>query len=122
MVATRLSQGPTADQGGKHDWTNQGSLVSEVLDNAIFTLPPGRLSRILEDDRGFHIVRVVERKEAGRVPFEEAQVEIRDKIKEQRRDEQVKKYLDKLKRETYVWNLFDQDVAQTAEQGDPLRR
>ncbi len=118
VVARRDSQGPTAQDGGIHDWTTQGSLVSEVLDEAIFTLPEGKLSRILEDDKGFHIVRVVERKEAGRVPFQQTQREIREKIKEQHRDEKVKQYLERLKRETYVWNSFEQenDTKQVARQ------
>ena len=124
-VARRSSQGPTAQDGGSHDWTTQGSLVSQVLDEAIFTLPEGKLSRILEDDKGFHIIRVVERKEAGRVPFQQTQREIREKIKEQQRDENVKKYLERLKRETYVWNYFEQEKeAETQiarEPSDPAR-
>ena len=55
------SQDISATDGGVHSWTNKDSLVSEVLDEAIFTLPVGQLSQILEDKRGFHIVRVVER-------------------------------------------------------------
>ena len=70
VVARRDSQGPTAHEGGQYDWTTKGSLVSEVIDQAIFRLPVGKLSRILEDHKGFHIVRVIQRKEAGRVPFQ----------------------------------------------------
>ena len=35
VVARRRSQGPRAEQGGKYDWTTQGSLASEVLDEAV---------------------------------------------------------------------------------------
>jgi hypothetical protein len=93
-VARLKSQGPRADQGGQYDWTTRGSLASKVLDDAIFS---------------FHIVRVIERQEAGRVPFPEAQAGIRKKIQEARRDAKVKEYLDRLKRETYVWNHFDSE-------------
>ena len=37
------------------------------------------------------------------------QREIRDKLKEQHRDEKIKKYLEQLKRDTYVWNFFDEN-------------
>ena len=78
-VVQRQSQGIDAKDGGYHDWTTRASLASEVLDQAIFTLPVGRLSERLEDSEGFHIVRVVERTEAGRVPFEQTQVDIKEK-------------------------------------------
>jgi parvulin-like peptidyl-prolyl isomerase len=107
VVARRDSQGPRAEYGGQYDWTFQGSLASEVLDDAIFSLPVGVLSDRLKDETGWHIVRVIERKEAGRVPFLEAQVDIREKIKEQRRDTKIKAYLDRLKRETYVSSVFE---------------
>ena len=50
----------------------------------------------------------------------EAQVGIRDKIKEERRDAKVKGYLERVKRETYVWNYFS-DEAQVAERDRDLR-
>ena len=46
------------------------------------------MSQPIEDDKGFHIVRVVERTEAGRKPFLEAQVEIREKLREESIDAQ----------------------------------
>ena len=52
-----------------------------LLDEAIFTLPLNRLSEIIEDDRGVHIVRVLERTEGGHQSFESVQDSIREKIK-----------------------------------------
>ncbi len=106
-VAKARSEGPLAKEGGQRDWTSKGSLVSKVLDDAIFGLPVGRLSRIIEDEQGLHIVRVIERKEAGRTPFLEAQVGIREKIREQRRRDKLEEYLARLKEEIPVWTVFD---------------
>ncbi len=113
-VAKRQSQGPTAKDGGKYDWTVRGSLVSTVLDEAIFSLPLNEMSEIIEDETGLHIIRVTEREDEGKVPFIKAQKEIREKIKELRQDEMVKAYVERLKRETYVWNYFEEN-AKTAE-------
>ena len=106
VVAKKDSDGPTADSGGAHDWTIQGSLVSTVLDEAIFTLEVGRLSSILMDDVGFHIIRVVERKDSGHVPFTTAQTEIREAMEREHKEDLVKTYIERLKKETYVWNMF----------------
>ena len=40
-VAKSDSDGPTAQQGGQCDWTHQGSLNSEALNQALFSLPVG---------------------------------------------------------------------------------
>lgn len=111
-VAKKYSQGTNAWNGGFHDWTPKGSLVSEVIDHAIFTLPLNRLSKKLEDERGFHIVRVVAREQARRIPFEKAQKEIRKKLQQKRREEQKQEYLDDLREKTYIRTVFD-DLSQT---------
>ena len=106
-VAKKHSQGTNAWEGGFHDWTTKGSLLSTVLDQAIFSLPVDRLSRILEDDRGLHIVRVLDRRDAGQTPFEEAQEEIREKLEKESRDRLVREYLEGLRKKTYLHTIFD---------------
>ena len=109
QVAKAQSQGATASSGGKRDWTTRGALVSEPLDTAIFTLPVGQLSNIIEDRTGLHIVRVVERVAAHRTPFRDAQVEIREAIVAKRREAKLKEYLASLRDKIPVWTMFDDD-------------
>ena len=122
VIANRESDALNRETDEVSEWTSEGSLVSEVIDNALFTLPVNQMSRILEDEKGFHIVRVLERKAGGFTPFTEAQVGIREKIKEQKRDERVKEYLERLKRDTYVWSYFDEQETQTANGSNALKR
>jgi parvulin-like peptidyl-prolyl isomerase len=67
----------------------------------------GQLSAILEDERGFHIIRVVERQDLQRKPFGEMQAEIKKRIKEEREGEASKKYVAELRKKTPVWTIFD---------------
>ncbi len=106
-VAKSRSEGPTAASGGGFDWTCQGSLAAPKLNEAIFSLPIGELSAIIEDGEAVHIVRVVERKEAGRTSFVEAQVGIRKQLIEERRKTAADEYLAKLRARTPVWTVFD---------------
>jgi parvulin-like peptidyl-prolyl isomerase len=108
VVARRESEGFNADNGGLHDWTAQGSLVSDVLDRALFTLPVGYLSDVLADETGFHIVRVVERVEPGYVPFVEAQKRVREAIENERREAAIQEYIEELKSKTYVRSFLSQ--------------
>jgi hypothetical protein len=114
-VAQSRSEGPTAAQGGGFDWTNQGSLASKKLDEAIFALPTGELSAIIEDGEALHIVRVVERKAAGRTPFLDAQVGIRDQLVLDKRRQASDDYLAKLRARTPVWTVFDDPTGSAAQ-------
>jgi len=110
-IAKKESQGVDASDGGQHDWTQRGSLTSKIIEDAIFVLPEGKLSQIIEDANGFHIIRVIKRQAAGKVPFEEAQVTIKEKLKKERIRKQIVDYIDGLKAKTRVWTMFDNDVA-----------
>ena len=110
-VAKSRSDGPTASEGGVRDWTHKGSLVCEELDRALFGLPVGQLSPILESENGLHIIRVTERELGGRLPFAEAQAEIRPKIRQQRAKRQWEAYVARLREQIPVWTIFD-DQAQ----------
>lgn len=113
-IAKTRSHGYTADSGGQHEWTTKGALVSKEIDEALFTLKVGQLSNIIESDRGFHIIRVLERKEAGRTPFTEAQAEIRKILKNEQRQGLSEVQLVKLRKKSRVWTVFDGNL--TAEQ------
>jgi parvulin-like peptidyl-prolyl isomerase len=115
-VAKQFSHEANASAGGQYDWISKGSLASEVIDGAVFSLPPNRLSRLLEDERGFHIVRVLERSDARQIPFEVAQKEIKETIMKERRDAKIKEVLAALKKATPVWTIYDEEERQAAAQ------
>jgi hypothetical protein len=107
-VAQTRSEGPTARDGGRFDWTSKGSLASKRLDEAVFSLPVGQLSAIIEEEDALHIVRVTERQDAGRTPFLEAQTGIRERLQQERRQKQMQDYLGRLRGRTPVWTVFDE--------------
>lgn len=111
-VAKRASQGITADAGGQRDWTNRGSLASTKLDEALFALPIGQLSPIIDDEKSLYIVRVVQRRDAGVTPFLEAQVKIKEQIHQNRVRAQADEILAKIRDRYRVWTIFDQSDAQ----------
>lgn len=106
-VARKYSQEPHAQDGGYYDWVTAGSLASKPLDQAIFSLELNKLSPIIEDHVGLHIVRVLERREAGYISFQEAQPEIRKQIEAQKRAADQQKYLAEVRARTYVWTIYD---------------
>ncbi len=110
-VAKAQSDGPTAFNGGLRDWTTKGSLVAENLDRALFGLPIGQLSPILESNSGFHIIRVVERQDATRTPFADAQNDVKKMIRQERSNKKYKEYMAKMARLYPAWTIFDDDAS-----------
>jgi hypothetical protein len=111
-TARQYSEDPiSAKNGGAQDWIGQGSLVQEKLDAAIFDqkLPVGTLSPIIEDGDAFHIIRVAERRSAGKTPFAEAQKEIKEKLKKERQDATRREFIDKIKQQVPVRNVFEEE-------------
>ncbi len=82
-LAVELSDGPTAENKGLFDWTNQGSLVDESLDEVLFKLPIGETSELLTSPQRYQVVRVLEREsETRHMPFDDVEVQIRAKLTE----------------------------------------
>jgi hypothetical protein len=113
-IAKAKSDGYTAKDGGLQDWTSKGALNASAIDQALFSLQLGQMSDILESDQGFHIVRVLERKEAGREPFAEVQGKIRERLKDQRFKAEVEEYLASLRRDARIWTPFTGHVSADA--------
>lgn len=108
QVAKSQSDGATASEGGARDWTSRGSLACQEMDRALFGLPLGQLSPIIESPTGLHIIRVVERQDIARTPFHAAQVEIRKKIQQERTNKQYQEYVTRLQGQFPIWTIFDE--------------
>ena len=123
-VAKAGSDGLTAPDGGRRPWTSKGALTCQELDQALFGLPVGQLSPIIESDRGYHIIRVTNREAEVVQPFQEAQADIKTKLATQRSQKQFREYLAKLEARTPVWTIFDDPKGNLLEAtpGQPLRR
>ena len=114
-LAKEKSHGYGADEGGQHDWTTKGSLVHKEIDQLLFELPVNYLSDVIETKKGYHIIRVLERTDAGYVSFSEAQQEIKKQMESQHRKEKLGEYLKKLREEIPV-EIYDEEVAKAYEQ------
>ena len=87
----------------------------------MFSLEVDKLSQIIEDETGFHIIRVKERIPAGVLSFAEQQSEIRKRIESQKSAAERQKYLTELRARTKIWTIYDA-VAENAGQGAAVLR
>ena len=108
-IARQRSEEPFADDGGVHDWTTQGSLASKAIDEQVFKIPLDRMSEIIEDAQGLHIVRVLERKPAGVQPLAELQDQIRSDLKKEKILAAQNEMLEQMQQRVPVWSIYPDD-------------
>jgi hypothetical protein len=117
-VAKSDSDGVTAKQGGRWDWTRKGSLDSNAIEDAIFNLPVDRLSPILESSNGLHIVRVIERQESTATSFLLAQKTVKEQIDKERLEKKQQEFVKELQGKFPIWTVFDASMQHDAEEED----
>ena len=107
QVARQFSDGPKRDTGGIWDWTKQGSLADEKFERALFEIPAGKISQPLETSSALVLVKVIERRDAGFVPFEEVQDKINNKLQSESRRDAAQNVIKELNNTATIWTIFD---------------
>jgi peptidyl-prolyl cis-trans isomerase C len=96
-AAAKYSQDPSnAQKGGDLGFFQKGQMV-KPFEDAAFSTQPGTLSQIVETQFGFHIVKVSERKPAGKATLEQAKPAIKQYLDQVNRQKVTQKYLEDLK-------------------------
>jgi peptidyl-prolyl cis-trans isomerase C len=96
-LAKEHSQDPgSALNGGDLGLFQRGQMVP-AFDQVAFTLAPGATSDLVETQFGYHIIRVVEKKEAGAVPLDEARPQLEQFLQNQNRQKATESFVESLK-------------------------
>ncbi|QDV42985.1 peptidylprolyl isomerase [Stieleria neptunia] len=109
-LARKRSEEPFAADGGQHDWTSKGSLASKPIEEQVFSIPLDKMSEIIEDEQGLHIIKVLERKEAGVTPLADVQDEIREQIKKEKIAASQTAMMQEMRKKVPVWSIYPDDV------------
>jgi len=68
-LARRRSEDISSIDGGDIGWVGPDDLIP-ALSKAVFSLPAGKTSQVIETELGFYLVQVRERRHGGLVPYE----------------------------------------------------
>jgi peptidyl-prolyl cis-trans isomerase C len=96
-LAKANSQDPgSAINGGDLGFFQRGQMVPP-FDQAAFTMKPGSTSELVETQFGYHIIRVVEKKEAGTVSLDEVRPQLEQYLQNLNRQREMQAFVDGLK-------------------------
>jgi peptidyl-prolyl cis-trans isomerase C len=100
-LAKNKSEGPSASQGGDLGFFPRGRMVPE-FEKVAFSMKPGDISEPVRTAFGWHVIKVVERHEAGPVPFEEVSEDLAAQMKNQAVQEALVAFLDELRKDATI--------------------
>ena len=100
-VAKAVSKGPGAADGGDLGWLRRGTM-QRSLEEVVFALKDGEMTRLVRAGPGLHLFKVEERRTAGGKSFEQARDEIRDKLSMEQTQAYRDQYLGELKRDAVI--------------------
>ena len=100
-LATLFSHSPSSEHGGDLGLVRTAELSRDVAE-ATAKLQPGEVSPPLKADFGYHLLKLVERKEVSYRSFEESKNAIVARIQQGRFDEKMSGYVEELKEEAYI--------------------
>jgi len=95
------SQDSTAATGGDMGVFRQGELFA-ALDEAAFSLMVGEVSPVIQTPKGFHIIRVLDKKDRQKMTEEEQRDEIDALLYNQKVESAFKQWIKELKKKSYV--------------------
>jgi len=95
-VARQHSQSPDSEQGGDLGFFARGEMPPE-FDEAVFSLPVGRVSELVKSPYGMHIFLVEEKRKAKSLSLEEAAGEIRARLLRRAEEKAYQQWLQDLR-------------------------
>ncbi len=102
LAKTNSVDTATAARGGDLGFFGQGRMVAE-FERAAFALEkPGDLSPVVQTTFGYHIIKLIERKDGPAKPFDDVKDRIRVAMTNQRRQDLVTQRFDKVKADAKI--------------------
>lgn len=95
-AAKKYSEGPSASSGGDLGYFTRGQMV-KPFEDAAFSLKTGEISDVVKTRFGFHIIKLVDRKEKGVAPLEEVRESIKSYLTRLEGEKHFARYIESLR-------------------------
>jgi peptidyl-prolyl cis-trans isomerase C len=99
-LAKTYSISPDSEKGGDLGFFSEDEMPPFF--SIVFKMKPGELSDVVESEYGFHLFKIVERREAKMLSFEEARPEIEEKLKRLKSEEKYGAWFDQIRKDKKI--------------------
>jgi len=106
-LARELSEGPSAPNGGDLGFFTKGQ-TAPAFAAAAFALEPGGISQVVRTPFGLHVIKVEEKRPAGRLPLDEVYDHVQNLLVQKKTGENVGNLVESLADKATVVNLIDE--------------
>jgi peptidyl-prolyl cis-trans isomerase C len=100
-LAREHSEDGSKEQGGDLGFFERGRMVP-AFEQAAFALQPGQLSDVVTTPFGYHIIKVVERKDAEAVPYEQVKPQIVEYLSNQKKQDRVEALVEEARKRARI--------------------
>ena len=95
-MAKTHSEGPSKTNGGDLGYFGSAQMAP-AFETAAFSLNPGEVSKIVSTQYGYHLIKVYDRKPAGKQSLEEAGPILKARFQQERQSAMLRQLVDQLK-------------------------
>ncbi|MBZ0258325.1 peptidylprolyl isomerase, partial [bacterium] len=107
-AAKKYSKGPSGPNGGDLGWFGRGQMVKPFEETA-FGMKKGDMSQIVETKFGYHLIKLDDRREEGKQPYDEAKEKISAFLKNSETQENVQKYIESLEKDAKIETVMSEE-------------
>lgn len=100
-LAKTYSEGPSKVNGGDIGYFGSAQMAP-AFETAAFALKPNEVSDVVNTQFGYHLIKVYDRKPAGKEPFSEAGPKLKARFHKERLNNKLRELVDKLKSEAKI--------------------
>ena len=91
----------TKDEGGDLGYLTRGSLP-KALEEVVFHMEAGEVRGPIRASRGFHVIKVLGRRDEGVKPFAEVKEQLRQQLYAQEMEKATKTWLQELRKKSHI--------------------
>lgn len=105
-LARVFSEGPSSTKGGDLGYFERNQMV-KPFEEAAFSLKPGRISKIVQTNFGYHLIKVIDKKPESIFAYEEIKNAISRDINRKKIEKEVNRYIEELKKDADVQRFLE---------------
>ncbi len=100
-LAKEKSEGPSAARGGDLGYFGKGQMLPE-FENTVFAMENGEVSEPVKTKYGWHVIKLIDKREAGAVPFDKVEGRLSAELKNQAIQNSLKDLVSELRNEAEI--------------------